>query len=172
MDENGKLKLRYRWPVILLFWIVFWPVGLGLTCRRVSFEKPGLRGAMVLDIIGFFWYISSVFITILLATGAGITEGDAAALVFFFVIGVIHRLFAKRKRRKVFEKSSSKVSSRNFVDCEYTVKREKEVKIQKELEKPKETKPEERVVICECCGARNVVYGTVGKCEYCRMPVK
>ena len=171
MDENGNLKLIYTWPVIILFWIVFWPIGLGLTCRRGSFEKTDLRGAMLLDIIGWFWYISGIFMTILLATGAGITESDAVVLVFYFVIGGIHQLFAKRKRKKVFEKSSSKVTSRNIVDCEYTVKREKEVKIQKELEMPKGNKREEKVVICECCGARNVVYGTVGKCEYCRMPI-
>lgn len=165
MNENGKLKLRYTWPVIILFWILFWPVGLTLTCFRVSFEKPGLRGAMVLNIIGVFWYFFTVFMMVILLSGSeGVQGNDIAALVFCFALGVVHRMMAKKKRKKVLEaKSDIQKDLDQARTGDYTYVEP----IKSAQNKAVSSKNAEREVVCKNCGATNIIHGSSGECEYC-----
>ena len=40
MKENGKIGGLYSWPVIILAFCIFWPVGLFLLIKRISLDKP------------------------------------------------------------------------------------------------------------------------------------
>ena len=107
-----------------------------------------LKNGKLLKFLGIAWIIggySVFFLTIAYQRGSD-NYPMAAVLV---LLGVITFVKGRKMQKKFVEND---LKSKN--ECEY--KREKNLK-----------EDYERIVICESCGARNVVKAKVGKCEYC-----
>lgn len=97
MEAGGKNSRLYSWPVIVLWLIIFWPVGLFLIIRKVSVDKKSIRriesqgfkgigiGLVVLGVIGFVGCVSDP------------EAASGTAIAVFMVAGGIVLAFKARK---------------------------------------------------------------------------
>lgn len=100
MNETGKVSFWYSWPVIIIAFIVFWPVAVFLIIKRISVDKrTAMRAAKLLNGLGITLYV----ITVLGFIGC-FTEGFdmdvIIGLVFFGVAGYALRRVARKSRKE------------------------------------------------------------------------
>lgn len=198
MNENGKIKVIYSWPVIILMCVLFWPVSIYLIHKRIAVD-PKVSVATV--IINFFTImcLAIAVLEIGIFIRGEFTPSDIAASVFLVILIVVLRILAKKMRKKVQGDAvnSSTIKKDEAKQTDYRTATTKKVydemkedsqKINLKKVVVKNTitsikvapmyfeatpeEPTERVVVCDSCGAKNVVHGAVGKCEYCGTPIQ
>ncbi len=96
MKENGKISGLYSWPVIILAFCIFWPVGLFLLIKRVSLDKKVAMS--VGKLIGIFGGISYgiAIIGLIACLSDGFDSTDVTMILFFGIAGFALRRVAKK----------------------------------------------------------------------------
>lgn len=96
MKENGKISGLYSWPVIILAFFFFWPVGLFLLIKRVSIDKKtAISVGKLVGIIGGFSYGIAI-LGIIACISDGFTSDDITMILFFGIAGFVLRRVAKK----------------------------------------------------------------------------
>ena len=104
MKNNGKVSFWYSWPVIVIALCLFWPIGIYLIIKRVSFDRKAAMGAGV--IINIFGIVSYCFaaLGLLVCISEGFDGMDVALILFFGAAG-----FALTKVAKKIKNEAKKV---------------------------------------------------------------
>ncbi len=98
MKENGKVKVIYSWPVILLGLVIFFPVGIFLMLRRAAVDpKAGILIGKLTGLVGIAAY-GFAFLGAAVSFSEGITSADITLIIFFVAVGFLVRLIGKRIR--------------------------------------------------------------------------
>jgi hypothetical protein len=97
--KNNK-ELIFSWPVIVIAFIIFWPVGLGLLVMRMNSDKVLLlQSGRVLSL--FSWLSGCL---VLVGITANIDEGydsfDIGLITFFLIATIVLNYFGRRLKRK------------------------------------------------------------------------
>lgn len=96
MKKNEKISAWYSWPVIIITLCVFWPVGLFLLIKRLSFDKKAsMRVGKLLSILGGCAYAFAA-LGFIACLSEGITSDDFIAIFFFVAIGFALRRVGKK----------------------------------------------------------------------------
>lgn len=89
IENKPRLSLWISWPAVIIFFIIFWPVGVVLLCKRsASKSKSGTFSGRVVQFIGWLFI---VFATIL-AFGSGsegVTGAEVTLIIFFLTGGLV-----------------------------------------------------------------------------------
>lgn len=97
--ENNKGCLL-SWPVIVIAFIIFWPVGLGLLIMRMNSDKVLLLQSGRL--LSFLSWISALFVFV--GITANLDEGydslDIGLIGFFLIAAVVLNLIGRRLKKK------------------------------------------------------------------------
>ena len=96
MKNNGKIGGLYSWPVIILAFCIFWPVGLFLLIKRISLDKK--VALSVGKLVGVLGTISLVIAALGFAVsiGEGFDSTDVSMIAFFGIAGFVLRRYAKK----------------------------------------------------------------------------
>lgn len=202
MITQKKIGLLCSWPIILVTFFVFWPMGIVLLLRRASLDHKVARlTGKIAEVLGWItWALMAV--SLVSCIRRGFTGQDAFMLLFFTVLGFFMIGFGglAQKNAKLTEKYFAVIRSglrrldeigaavgKDYkevkADLERMIKKGQledayinestyELVLPKNMEKPTEKKPEGRKVECAGCGADNILYGETGECEYCGSPLK
>lgn len=96
MNENGRVKIIYSWPVIFLLLYLFWPLGIFLLYKRLQFDrKAALRIGKVINGLGIGAYVVTA-LGIIVCLGEGFTGEDVEIILFFGIAGFVMRKVAKK----------------------------------------------------------------------------
>lgn len=99
MNESGKIKAIFSWPVIILAFIVFWPVGIFLLVKRLKVDKKGATGAgKILNIIGYASFGMAILGT-LVCIDSGFMSSDVSVIIFFLIVGAVFCSIAKKLKK-------------------------------------------------------------------------
>ncbi|MBE5821848.1 MAG: hypothetical protein E7311_04590 [Clostridiales bacterium] len=208
MNENDEMNSIYSWPVIIVAFIFFWPVGIFLLIKRLSFNKNinGIIGR-IFNILGIAPYaIAGIGIIACLMEGFG--KDDIILISMFALIGYCLRRVGKSyikeseiieqyksiiysgnvrtineianitgKSVETVEKELQKYISKGYIPGAYINMVTKEIVLSKDMNIINQNKEnvkriKAKVVICNCCGAKNIVEIEDAKCEYCKMPLE
>lgn len=98
IENKPRISWWISWPAIIIFLIVFFPVGIFLFCKRIDFmsKSDSFPGGGV-QFTG--WFI--IAFAAILASGIGyegVTGAEVALVIFFLAVGVL-MIFLGRKRR-------------------------------------------------------------------------
>lgn len=96
MNQNGKIKGIYSWPIIIIAFCIFWPVGVVLLVGRVSRDKKTAMsvGRIVNGIAITSYVIAALGLAVCL--GEGFAGEDIGMILFFGIAGVVLQRVAKR----------------------------------------------------------------------------
>lgn len=202
MEEDYIEKGIYSWPIIIIAFIFFWPLGIFLLIKRSSKKnKASISTGKFLNVIGIVSYVLACMGVLVCFTDE-MTTDNIFFTFFFLVIGIICRFFGKKKikqnelaeqyisilknsnRKKISEISNivGKTSEQVKKDIEEIIKKgylpgtyinmsTNEIILPNEINNRKVVK-KEKILICNCCGAKNIVTEENVKCEYCNMPLE
>ena len=198
--DSDRINPIYTWPVIIIAIILFWPVGIYLIYKRTQINRKTIlttgKGVRIASYVCFFM----IFCGIVFFVDRGWDLSDIVLALFFLVAGVVlfmtsKKLSVKAEKyrkyiaivinggecnlvriaeianltvREVREDIDDMISSGYFQGA-YIDERENELVIPSQKPNNEYYKP--NVVVCKCCGARNIVKGSVGRCEYCDSPI-
>lgn len=100
MKTDGKNSTLYSWPVIILIFILFWPVGLFLIIKKVSIDRKAGRsiGGQALKGIGIGLTVFGVIGFIGCVSDPEAASGVVVAILF--IAGGIALIFKGKKRCK------------------------------------------------------------------------
>lgn len=103
MNEQGKVSFIYSWPIIILAFLLFWPIGVFLVIKRVSVDKKAaLSVGKLLNGFGIASYcIAGLGLIVCLADG--FTSDDITVIVFFGVAGFVLKKLSKKLKRDAEE---------------------------------------------------------------------
>lgn len=100
-DKNGKNPLNEQiqkkpsiswwmsWPAIIILFIVFWPVGVFLLCRKIASDKKlQMLSGRVVEIIGWL-LVAFAALGIAVSVSEGITGEDVSMIIFFLAAGAV-----------------------------------------------------------------------------------
>lgn len=96
MSENEKIKGIYSWPIIIIAFCFFWPVGVALLIGRVSRDKKAAMsvGRIVNGIAIASYVIAALGLAVCL--GEGFAGEDIGMILFFGIAGVVLQRVAKK----------------------------------------------------------------------------
>lgn len=104
--NNNKISALYSWPVIIVGFIIFWPIGLFLLFKRISTDKAAIlqQSAKGLKIAGIVLMVFGA-----LAILGSLETGDGNTIVgslFFIAGGAV--IFRKSKALKLEGETTKK----------------------------------------------------------------
>ena len=100
MYKNGKIRTWYSWPVIIIMLCVFWPVGLFLLLKRLTFNsRTAMCVGILLSILGGCAYAFAA-LGFIVCLSEGITSDDFVLLFFFAVFGFIFCWCGREARKE------------------------------------------------------------------------
>ena len=189
MEQRDKST---SWGLVVVMLILFWPIGLYLLFRNLksgNTPKPpnkGNKGTIVLG-IGVFLTVMGVLCLLLSAGSIKATKDQTTdieslkqMIIFFLISGVVlmiigsimKKIILKREQMASYNRNYSGYSTPNLRNGDYSyVKTETIIYPDNSIDQS--SNPQEKVVKCESCGARNVIIqGKVTECEYCRTPLQ
>lgn len=202
MKEKKSISVLYSWPVIIVAFFVFWPLGVILLLRRATLDdKTGVVVGTILTLLALLiWLVAAVFFIGLFFRQIDtydIIAVPAMAIVGFVVvvIGINLTRDAENPKkygavirsglRRLDEIGAAVGNARGTVkaDLERMIRKGQlegayinestfELVMPEDMEMPAEKNPEGRKVECAGCGASNTVYGDTGECEYCGSVLK
>ena len=98
MKDNKKMSAIYSWPWIIFFIIVFWPIGVFLIYKRVSFDrKTALSGDKTVKKLAIVSYVLAALGFI----GIFVTDNDsinAKIGVFFGIAAVVLHIISRKMK--------------------------------------------------------------------------
>lgn len=97
--EKPKVSGAYSWPVIVLAFIFFWPLGIYLLVKRNSVDKKSAltTGKLVVG----FGYASIAFsiLGMFAAPTDGVDSSDISMIIFFLITGLVLLFIGKRMKK-------------------------------------------------------------------------
>ncbi|ATW26804.1 hypothetical protein [Candidatus Formimonas warabiya] len=94
--KNTEINWWLSWPMIVVAFIVFWPVGAFLLLRRINIDKKtALISGKVITIIGWAG-ISLAVLGFFVSISQGIGKDDIGAITFLLVAGIVLLLVGKK----------------------------------------------------------------------------
>ncbi|MBQ8804110.1 MAG: hypothetical protein IJZ53_10785 [Tyzzerella sp.] len=98
MNQNEKISVMFSWPVIIIAFIFFWPVGVALLIGRVSKDKKtAMSVGKIVNGLGIASYVIAAIGT-LSCLSAGITGEDVGMILFFAIAGVVLQRVGKKMK--------------------------------------------------------------------------
>lgn len=202
MKEKKSISVLYSWPVIIVAFFVFWPLGVILLLRRASLDLKTSRWmGKLLALLGWLtWAITVVGLISCIAQG--FRGADAIAALILAVLGfvlltigytMIQRAENSEKYRAVIGSGLRRLDEigaavgkdykqvkmdleemikKGWLEGAYINESTYALVLPKDMEMPAEKQSEGRKVECAGCGATNTVYGDTGECEYCGSALK
>ena len=131
------------WPVILIVFILFWPLGVFLLIKKLAGESETSRYLSIIH-KGQVRSLDSI--------------GIAVGKPYSIVKADIQRLINKG----ILKNAYINEATRGLVILDEMVPPKKEPP----------TPPKRRAVTCPHCGANNIITGANGICEYCDSPIE
>ncbi len=183
-QKNGS-----SWGFVITMLLLFPPIGLYLLFRNLkSGNTPKFNKGKIVFGIGVFFSIYGVLILLLLSTGSieankdqpTVDESFKQMTTFFLISGVVlmiigsimKKIILKREQMASHNRNYSGYSTPNFRNGDYSYVKTETI-IFSDNSTDQSSSPQEKVVRCEGCGARNVItQGKVTECEYCRTPLQ
>ncbi|AFL99036.1 hypothetical protein Desde_0583 [Desulfitobacterium dehalogenans ATCC 51507] len=94
LSKNRELKFYLTWPVIILVFILFFPLGIYLIYRRTTEDKEAaLKIYKVVNFIGWFFLIIAAMFVIDMSSREDYYSGS---LSFYLVLGLFFSVWGRR----------------------------------------------------------------------------
>lgn len=158
MNNNDNISKLYSWPVIIIAFIIFWPVGLFLIYKRNKITKKiGSFGGLIVRLVSFYFFFLAM-IGIMACLDTGFDSFDIGLIILFSGIGL--SLFSYSK--KIMAKADKNKNYTDIKESSVTNSNDRVEEISYDTEEI-----ETKVVMCKSCGAQNKVTVNDIECEYC-----
>jgi hypothetical protein len=86
-SKKTKIKWWMSWPVIIIAWIIFWPVGAVLSWRRVSVDRKAMMLSSKFLIIAGWIGIAIAVLGIFVSFSEGFGSDDITVILFLLFAG-------------------------------------------------------------------------------------
>lgn len=162
MNDNNAFNNsnnKYSWPVIILFLILFFPIGFFFIYKRFTTNKANyLKNSKTLAKVSYVMIGLGIIYFIL-----GISADSGNFMASFGLIGIgIFLLFLSKKLKK----DSMEQEQSEFISMNYNEEMNSQIN---DIPSNNETCS----VTCKNCGANSIVKtNQICECEYCGSPIQ